>query len=64
MTTELYRECPECGDEKLFEQPHLTDCPDAPDGDCPELACTECGAALILAAAPVTAASPRSVRAA
>lgn len=47
MMSELYRDCPECGEDKLFEQPHWADCPDAPDGECPEWACTACGTALI-----------------
>jgi hypothetical protein len=41
--------CPECGGERLFEQVHIEagDCPDSPDGHCPEWSCTECGAALL-----------------
>jgi hypothetical protein len=32
----------------LFEQHHeMGSCPDAPDGECPEWACTGCGAALL-----------------
>lgn len=56
MMSELYRDCPECGEERLFEQPHSADCPDTPDGECPEWACTACGTALIAGfPAPVTA---------
>jgi hypothetical protein len=47
MTSELYRDCPECGQDRLFEQPHMADCPDTPDGECPEWGCTACGTALI-----------------
>ena len=66
MMVQSYRDCPECGQNKPFEQPHETDCPDAPDGQCPEWDCAECGAALIVpifagAAAPVVV---RPVRAA
>jgi hypothetical protein len=39
------RLCPSCGDQRLF------DCPPCLDGhgaECPEQACMECGAALLL----------------
>ena len=42
--------CRECGQDQLFDQPHDADsviggrC--EVDGECPEWACTECGAAL------------------
>ena len=39
-----YRWCDQCADEKAFEQPP---CPDGHGEDCPELACTECGFAVI-----------------
>lgn len=42
-----FRFCADCGDERLFEQLHPADCPDAP-GDCPEWGCVACGAALII----------------
>ncbi len=54
----MFRPCQGCGGEQLFEQPHpmLGNCPDAPDGLCPELcpewSCTECGAALIVMVLP------------
>jgi hypothetical protein len=35
--------CRECGEDRLFDQPH-----DEVEGDCPEWACTGCGAALIM----------------
>jgi hypothetical protein len=44
----MTRHCRECGGAQLFDQPHedVEGCPDVPDGDCPEWACTGCGAAL------------------
>ena len=62
--TELYRDCPECGADRLFEQPHPAGCPDTPDGECPEWACIVCGTALITAIVPAPAASRQPVRAA
>ena len=53
------RYCPGCREDRLFDQPHQTGhCPDAGDalGECPELACTACGLALVIAfAAPAPA---------
>jgi hypothetical protein len=48
--THLSRYCTGCSEERLFEQFHAepASCPDAPDGDCQERACTVCGAALII----------------
>jgi hypothetical protein len=45
----MFRLCPECDGERLFEQPHDVPggCPDSPDGNCPEWSCAECGAALL-----------------
>jgi len=46
---QMTRHCRECGGDQLFDQPHGQGCcPDAPDGDCPEWACTGCGAALFI----------------
>ncbi|MGE5131977.1 MAG: hypothetical protein ACM32E_03595 [Gemmatimonadota bacterium] len=47
--SEMLRHCGECGGQRLFEQHHGQpgECPDVPDGDCPEWACTGCGAALL-----------------
>jgi hypothetical protein len=45
MPTEL-RTCPSCGGERPFEAPP---CPDGHGADCPELACVECGTALLVA---------------
>jgi hypothetical protein len=42
-----FRYCADCGDEQAFEQIHATDRSDVP-GECPEWACTACGAALIV----------------
>jgi len=57
--------CPGCGGGKAFEQIHLTGCPDADGGECPEWACTACGAGVIMGTLP-GAATPayQSVRAA
>jgi hypothetical protein len=45
---QMTRYCRECGRDQLFDQPHDGQecCPDVPGGDCPEWACTGCGAAL------------------
>jgi hypothetical protein len=47
---QMTRHCRECGGDQLFDQPHEGQgcCPDAPDGDCQEWACTGCGAALFI----------------
>jgi hypothetical protein len=44
---ETIRHCPDCGQDRRFEQPHPAsgECPDASDGSCPEWLCTGCGAA-------------------
>ena len=48
--TLLSRHCDGCNEERLFEQFHAepASCPDVPDGDCQEWACTACGDALII----------------
>jgi hypothetical protein len=38
--------CPECTDERPFERP---ECLDGHGPDCPELACVECGTAILVA---------------
>lgn len=46
------RYCPECGEDRPFDRPHEAgQCPDIEDGsgECPELACTGCGLALVIA---------------
>ncbi len=47
---QVIRHCPDCGGDRMVEQYHAVAgrCPDAPDGDCPEWSCTECGAALLI----------------
>lgn len=46
--TELMWHCCDCGQDRLFQQRHaIASCPDSRSGDCPEWACTGCGAALI-----------------
>jgi hypothetical protein len=61
--------CPDCGGDQPLEQIHAVagECPDAPGEECPEWACPRCGAAFIMATAPMAAAvagSRRPVRAA
>ncbi|MEU8800842.1 hypothetical protein [Spirillospora sp. NPDC048819] len=41
--------CSTCGDERVFEQPP---CPDGHGGECPERACVECGAAILIGSPP------------
>lgn len=41
--------CSTCGDERLFEQPP---CPDGHGAECPERACVECGAAVLVGLPP------------
>lgn len=48
----IVRECAECGGEQVFEPYHGGDCPDSPDGCCPEWWCTGCGTALLAGFAP------------
>lgn len=45
--------CPGCGSDQPFEQIHVGECPDADGGECPEWACTGCGAAVIMGTVPV-----------
>jgi hypothetical protein len=47
--SQVFRSCPDCQAERLFEQYHGGEgtCPDSADGICPEWSCTECGAALL-----------------
>jgi Protein of unknown function (DUF3000) len=44
--------CPGCGGDEPFEQIHPGDCPDAVGDECPEWACTACGAAVIMGTLP------------
>jgi hypothetical protein len=45
----MIRHCPDCGQDRPFEQPHpfTGECPDAPDDVCPEWLCADCGAAVL-----------------
>ena len=45
----LTRHCSVCGGDRLFEQPL---CPDGHGADCPEWACAECGAAILIGDVP------------
>lgn len=44
--------CPDCGSDQPFEQIHAGACPDADGAECPEWACTDCGAAVIMGTLP------------
>ena len=46
--------CPECCDERTFEQPldSIGECEDGHGLDCPEWLCVECGYAMLLATYP------------
>ena len=48
---ELY--CPACADDREYVQPPCTDGHTAGEGECPEWACADCGAAFVLAGVPV-----------
>jgi ribosomal protein L37AE/L43A len=39
--------CPACGDDAVFEQPPCADGHGSDGGECPEWACTGCGAAFL-----------------
>ncbi|HEV2377485.1 MAG TPA: hypothetical protein VGS19_35630 [Streptosporangiaceae bacterium] len=51
---QMVRQCPDCGDERLFARVHdvAEGCPDSPGGTCPEWCCTDCGAALLIGFPP------------
>ncbi len=55
MPTEL-RTCPSCRAERPFEAPP---CPDGHGADCAELACVECGTALLVGPPVPARRSPR-----
>ena len=40
--------CPGCGGDEPFEQIHRGECPDVQGAECPEWACTWCGAGVIM----------------
>jgi hypothetical protein len=46
--------CPGCGGDEPFEQIHPGECPDTGD-ECPEWACTACGAGVIMGTVCITA---------
>jgi len=48
MPTQV-RRCPSCGDERAFETPP---CADGHGPDCAELACRDCGTALLFGPLP------------
>jgi hypothetical protein len=50
--------CPGCGADEPFEQVHAGVCPDVA-GECPEWACTACGAGVIMGTVVVSAAGDR-----
>ena len=43
------RDCPSCRETRTFEAPV---CEDGHGDDCPELACTDCGYAILVGLAP------------
>jgi hypothetical protein len=45
--TQPLENCPGCGADEPFEQVHPGACPDVA-GECPEWACTVCGAGVIM----------------
>lgn len=51
---EMIRHCPDCGQDRPFEQPHpgAGGCPDAPGGSCPEWSCADCGTGLLIGFIP------------
>jgi hypothetical protein len=51
---EMIRHCPDCAQDRPFEQPHPFggQCPDSPDDSCPEWLCTDCGAAWLIGLRP------------
>jgi hypothetical protein len=53
--TEIIRCCPDCRQDRSFEQHHGQDgwCSDSPDQCCPEWHCVACGAGLLLGDIPV-----------
>ena len=48
--------CPTCGDDRAFVQPPCVDGHTEDGGECPEWACADCGAALMVGDAVVVAA--------
>jgi hypothetical protein len=55
--------CPDCGNDQPFEPIHASECPDSDGGECPEWACTACGAAVIMGTVPAASATTGSTSA-
>lgn len=55
--TEIIRHCPDCGQDRPFEQHHSTSgrCCDAGSANCPEWYCLSCGAGLLIGDVPAAA---------
>ena len=56
--------CPTCDDVREFVQPPCIDGHTVDGGECPEWACADCGAALLLGVLPARVAPARDRRAA
>lgn len=52
MTTERFLHCPDCAADRLFTP---VECLDGHGAECPELVCTSCDAAVLLAPVPAPA---------
>jgi hypothetical protein len=64
--TQIVRHCEDCDWDRPFDQLHdqPDQCPDAPDGECPEWYCTTCGAAVLIGVVlPMTVRASTLVRA-
>ena len=48
--SQAFRQCTECGGERMFTQHHDIpgSCPDSPHGECPEWFCIGCGGAVLV----------------
>ncbi|HSZ40389.1 MAG TPA: hypothetical protein VK817_10555 [Trebonia sp.] len=55
-------DCPGCGSDQPFEQIHPGACPDADGAECPEWACTACGAAVIMSTIQVAGETAETAR--
>ena len=51
---ETIRHCPDCGQDRIFEQPHSLGggCLDSADGYCPEWLCVDCSTGLLIGFIP------------
>ncbi|MGY1833548.1 hypothetical protein ACI79P_00365 [Blastococcus sp. SYSU DS0510] len=56
--------CPSCEDDRDFVQPPCVDGHTEDGGECPEWACVDCGAALVVGAVPAGAVAAGLSRAA